>query len=181
MKQIHQGANQIYEVVENLNKYMSSRLSQDVSMARLSVHQLVDKKAMVFYLAAKEQHTSIENRTDPALFIRQNESLFSVILHNLIDNAVKNTKNGAVQIGNTEQEGVVVLYVNDTGKGMTPAQLSLFNDYFKQYQPATHHPGIGFGFMIIKEIATLLRLEIRLENLPEGGVSIRVSIPQAGL
>jgi signal transduction histidine kinase len=181
LEHIHRGANQIYEVVENLNRYMKSRLSEDVSMTRFSIHQLVDKKMKLFIIAAKEQNNIIENRTDPALFIRQNESMFSVILHNLIDNAIKNTKNGTIEISTSEEGGTVVLRVEDAGKGMTPAQINVFNNYFMQLQPGGHHPGIGFGFMIIKEIASLLRLEIRLERLSEKGVSIRVLIPQSGL
>ena len=175
LEHIHQGANQIYEAVQNLNNYMRSRLSQHTSVTRFRLYDLAEKKARLFRIAAKEQNNTIENQTDPTLFIHQNESLFSVILHNLVDNAIKNTKNGTIQINTIEKDGVIILSVNDTGKGMTTTQMALFNNYFSQPSDR-QNPGIGFGFMIIKEIAVLLRLKIRLEKLPEEGISFQVLI-----
>ncbi|XZF15701.1 ATP-binding protein [Chitinophagaceae bacterium MMS25-I14] len=178
MQYVHQDINRIYEVVQNLGEYMRTRLLKNISGTRFNMHDLVKQKAELFKIAATASNNIIENRTDPALFIHQNESLISIVLHNLIDNAVKNTENGKIIITTMAENGRIILSISDNGRGMTPAQLQAYNDYFRTSTMDRSALNTGFGFQIIKEIAILQKLEIRVVANHSKGVDFRVLILQ---
>jgi K+-sensing histidine kinase KdpD len=112
--------------------------------------------------------------------MHHNESLIGIVLHNLVDNAVKNTENGKITISATVENGRVALRIADTGKGMTAAQLQAYNDYFSQSQINRHLVNAGFGFQIIKEIAVLQKLQIQVASNHEKGLVFCVLIPETG-
>lgn len=178
MRYVHQDVNRIYEVVQNLSEYMRTRLSKNISSTSFHLHELVAQKTALFKIAATARNNTVENRTDPALLIHHNESLVSIIIHNLIDNAVKNTENGKISITTSVENDTILLSVADTGKGMTTDQVRACNDYFNATQVNRSVINTGFGFQIIKEIAVLHRLKVRVRANPERGIEIIVAIPQ---
>jgi len=178
MRHVHQDVNRIYEVVQNLGEYMRTRLSKNFSSTSFHLHKLIAQKTALFKIAATARNNAIENLTDPALLIHHNESLISIIIHNLIDNAVKNTENGKITITTTVENDRILLSIADTGKGMTAEQLQACNDYFNASQVNRSIINTGFGFQIIKEIAVSHRLKVRVSAALEKGINITVSIPQ---
>lgn len=178
IEHVHDVTTQIYEVVHSLNQYMQSRLSNNISRTRFCLHEVIRKKTELFDLAARKRGNRFENRINPALLINQNESLISIVLHNLIDNAVKNTENGMISFDAGEDEtGAVLFRITDTGRGMPPAVRDACNDYFSLQQPVVSRQQRGFGFLIIKEISLLLKLKIQVESTPDAGSSFSVLIP----
>lgn len=178
IEHVHEVTNQIYEVVESLNQYMQSRLSNNISRTRFRLRDVIRKKTELFDLAAEKRNNRFENNVSPALLINQNESLISIVLHNLIDNAVKNTENGTITFDAEEGlQGAVLFRITDTGRGMPHTAVEASNDYFSLQQPVVGRQQRGFGFLIIKEISLLLKLEIRVESTPDAGSSFRVQIP----
>lgn len=175
---IHQGTSRIYEVVKSLGQYMRARIAKHISSSRFNVYQLVQQKAELFSIVAAARHVVIGNNVDPALSIRQNESLIGIVIHNLIDNAVKHTEHGSVVIDTYEANDRVVLRITDTGNGLTPAQIQAYNSYFSGHQASPDRMSTGFGFLIIKEIAVLLKLEISMESVSGQGIRFLVAIPR---
>lgn len=175
---IYEGTSRIYEVVRDLGQYMRSRLSLGISTTKLYLHSLVLQKAALFEIAAAQGGNVIENKVDPGLFVNQNESLISIIVHNLIDNAVKHTENGKISVTATAENGMVQLSIADTGRGMNASQIQAYNDYFREPQHGSSRSNTGFGFQIIREIALLLKLKIVLERTMENGLIVVVAIPK---
>lgn len=179
VEHVHEATSQIYEVVQGLNHYMQLRLSNNISRTSFNLYEIVRRKAELFSIAADKRNDHFENQVSPDLFINQSESLISIVLHNLIDNAIKNTEDGRVIFeADRDRNGTVLLRVMDTGRGMTPAMLEACNEYFSLEQPVVSRPQRGFGFLIIKEISLLLKLEIKVERMPEEGTCFRVLIPE---
>lgn len=175
---IHEGTSRIFEVVQSLGQYMRSRLSKNISTSKLNIHNLVARKADLFKLAAAQRNTVIVNSVDPDLFVNQNESLISIIIHNLVDNAVKHTENGKVTIRAVPQDDAIGLSIADTGAGLPPAQIQSYNEFFRKSHADELKLNAGFGFMIIKEIAFLMKLKVTLEETPEKGISFLLLIPR---
>ncbi|PZF74051.1 ligand-binding sensor domain-containing protein [Taibaiella soli] len=162
LEHIHQGTDRIYEVVQQLGQYMRSRLSKNISGTSVHLHELAAQKLNLFKIAAEARHNTIDNRIAVDLSVHQNESLISIILHNLIDNAVKNTEHGTIVIDASTKNGLIKLTVADSGKGLSLTQIKAYNDYFKNETIASSRFVAGFGFLIIKEIATLLKIKIKV-------------------
>jgi signal transduction histidine kinase len=104
------------------------------------------------------------------------------ILINLLGNAGKFTRNGAVVLrarrladGHREQ---VLISVKDTGVGMSPETIpNLFKD-FSQLEPDTFK-GTGLGLAVSQRLARLLDGDISVESQPGRGSEFTLRLPAA--
>jgi hypothetical protein len=77
---------------------------------------LVENKKLLFEQVASTNNSSIHNLCDPNLTTRINKGILSAILHNLIDNAVKNTKDGEILVKTEQKNKKIEIIIFDTGK-----------------------------------------------------------------
>jgi signal transduction histidine kinase len=101
------------------------------------------------------------------------ESVISVVLNNLIGNAVKYTKQGQIRVV-VSGEGVVV---EDSGAGITPEEAGTLFDRHVRGSSAGVTSGAGLGLAIVKRLCALYGWTAALEPRPEGGAraSLRFS------
>lgn len=100
----------------------------------------------------------------------------STIAKHLVSNATKFTTQGTIEVGYDQpQDGRVVIWVRDTGKGIAEENLErIFERFFKVDEFV---PGAGLGLSICRVMAYSLGGEITVDSkLGEGSV-FRVSIP----
>ena len=100
----------------------------------------------------------------------------STIAKHLVSNATKFTTQGIIEVGYDQpQDGRVVVWVRDTGKGIAEENLErIFERFFKVDEFV---PGAGLGLSICRVMAYSLGGEITVDSkLGEGSV-FRVSIP----
>jgi signal transduction histidine kinase/CheY-like chemotaxis protein len=110
------------------------------------------------------------------------------ILNNLLSNALKFTRAGAVTLVLETRPGQggdhdLTLGIADTGPGMTPDQLARLFIPFDQLgaQTARQHGGTGLGLVISRELARLMGGDITVASAPgEGAVfTLSLSMPAA--
>lgn len=104
------------------------------------------------------------------------------VLLNLIDNAIKYTREGSVTVRVEHGPGELVVSVHDTGVGIPKDQVSeLFNKFVRGSGIARLHPdGSGLGLFIAKRIIEGHRGRIWVESEGEGrGSTFRFSLPLA--
>ncbi len=107
------------------------------------------------------------------------DHLFQVF-SNMIDNAVKFTKAGNIELGyRVKGDHVIEFYVNDTGKGIAENMQNLIFERFRQEQESTNRRfgGTGLGLPISKGIIGLLGGEIKVESKPMNGSTFYFTIP----
>lgn len=100
----------------------------------------------------------------------------STIAKHLVSNATKFTTQGIIEVGYDQpQDGRVVIWVRDTGKGIAEENLEcIFERFFKVDEFV---PGAGLGLSICRVMTYSLGGEITVDSkLGEGSV-FRVSIP----
>ena len=94
------------------------------------------------------------------------------VLVNLLDNAVKHTKeNGLIRLNVSYQDGRAYFVVEDNGPGIEPGQEeTIFGEFVSLAGrgPDQKH-GMGLGLAICREVVKAHGGEIRAENRPEGG------------
>ena len=74
----------------------------------------------------------------------------------------------------------IYLTVQDSGPGIPPEQLeSVFKPFFRLDSARNTEDGsVGLGLSIARTLIHQHGGEIRLENRPEGGLRVRVSLPR---
>lgn len=100
------------------------------------------------------------------------------IWQNLISNAIKYTgEGGQVTMATGLSEGRAILSVEDTGQGMSAADLARIAEPFAQGDNARGRVGSGLGLAVVKRFADLMGGTVRIDTAPEAGTRVEVSLP----
>jgi len=119
-------------------------------------------------------------------WVRGDELRLRQIVANLVDNAVKFTTQGQVQVQGTLADAagqtgrrLLTLTVDDTGPGMSAEQARQVFDAFVQGDDSLsrRHGGVGLGLTIARELARLMGGEIALRTSPGQGSTFTLSLP----
>jgi signal transduction histidine kinase len=105
--------------------------------------------------------------------------LVRMVLTNLLDNAVKFTERGEVEVTLAPLASGLSLAVRDTGPGIPPDQQQTIFEPFEHLEPVQrkHTPGIGLGLTVVKELVQSLGGRIELESQPGQGSTFTVVLP----
>jgi signal transduction histidine kinase/ligand-binding sensor domain-containing protein/DNA-binding response OmpR family regulator len=119
---------------------------------------------------------TVEHEQMPMLFDKE---AVTIILDNLISNAVKYTEKGAIDISlyTAVRDGVsyTEIKVSDTGYGITPEALAKIFDRYYQAKNEHQASGTGIGLALVKNLVALHEGEIRVESHLNQGSSFYVS------
>jgi len=117
-------------------------------------------------------------------------SRISQVLTNLVDNAIKFTRQGAVRVSVQQQSPTptdveLCFRVQDTGSGIDDHDLEKIFSSFNQLDISTtrQHGGTGLGLAISKKLSNLMGGDIAVESVPGEGSSFSFSVrvaPAAG-
>lgn len=100
------------------------------------------------------------------------------VLSNLLENAIKFTKKGVIELGYSLAEGNLEFYVKDSGVGIEKEeQKNIFNRFTQGKLEQTHNQGVGLGLSIVKGIVTILGGDVWLESQSEVGSTFFFRIP----
>jgi signal transduction histidine kinase len=109
------------------------------------------------------------------------EGLLTLVLHNLLCNAIKYSSKGKVKItaanrSNGEERGWVIS-ISDQGPGIAPENLRhLFEAFRRGNTYGT--PGVGLGLSIASHATKLLEGMLEVESKVNGGSTFRLVLPQ---
>jgi signal transduction histidine kinase len=110
--------------------------------------------------------------------LQGDRELLRVLLHNLVDNAVKHTAEaGRITIeAHALSDGGVRLSVTDDGVGVGEDELpKLFGKYYRGV--GTSQPGLGLGLYLVDNIATLHGGSVCVQSAPGNGCRFEVRLP----
>ncbi len=102
------------------------------------------------------------------------------IVHQLLSNAAKFTRGGAVNLTVTEAPGALRLVVSDTGVGIPPEALERMFQPFTQVDGSStrRYGGLGLGLTLTRSFCHLLGGEIEVESAVGVGSTFTVTLPR---
>lgn len=104
------------------------------------------------------------------------------ILINLLDNAIKCTPRGSIEIWHEVAEGKVATYVRDTGVGIRPEHRHRLFERFSQVERGLRREagGSGLGLYICRRLAERMQGTIALvDSMPDAGSTFVLFLPAA--
>ena len=111
--------------------------------------------------------------------IKTDKFILDNILTNLINNALKFTNVGKVEVGSSLEDDNVKIYVKDSGIGIPEGrQKAIFERFVQANLNMTRaHEGSGLGLSIVKAYVKILKGEIWLESKEGEGSTFTFTIP----
>lgn len=112
----------------------------------------------------------------PGCALPANATLLSVLIRNLVDNAIRYCPPGAqITVTVAARRQQVVLCVADSGPGLSDADLQRLGERFFRVAGSAES-GSGLGWSIVRRIAAVHRLNVSLARSPAlGGLLVQVS------
>jgi signal transduction histidine kinase len=124
---------------------------------------------------------SVEWSVQRPLTLQADLTKLKQVLLNLLSNAVKFTpRGGRVTVSiRSPADDLVELSVTDTGIGMTPAELVIAMEPFRQVENShtRKYQGTGLGLPLVKTLVELHGGEFRIESEPGVGTKTTVLLP----
>jgi PAS domain S-box-containing protein len=163
---------------------------------QVDLHQLLDNLHDLFQIKANAKHLALTFERSPIIpqFILTDESKLRQILINLLENAIKFTHTGSVQlrVSNQEQEKVdewtsgrvpphtltLSFEVQDTGPGIAPEEHSqLFKSFSQTTTGQQTSEGTGLGLVISRSFVELMQGDIGVNSTPGVGSTFWFTLP----
>jgi len=122
----------------------------------------------------------IVDLTPEAFTLHADGTRLEEVLHNLLDNAVKfSRENGQIHLQAVRRDSEMVLSVADHGLGIGKEHLPRIFERFYRADKARSRElgGTGLGLAIVKHIAQLHGGRVEVESEPGRGTTIRVVLP----
>ena len=129
---------------------------------------------------AKRLDLRLDAKPDPIL-VNGNKDILARVALALIDNAIKYTDRGVVEVQLAATGPFLTLTVRDTGRGISPADLPNIFDRFYRGDKSRNSAGGGFGLglAIAKESVALHQGTIDVESVLGEGSRFVVCLPLA--
>lgn len=124
--------------------------------------------------AADSQPAALTVHIPPALQVVTDTTLLQLVLHNLLENALKHGEGRAIEV---TLEGHR-LSVCDRGPGFDaddPMQ------YFERFQRGGRKPGHGLGLALVRHICTTCGWTARAASRPDGGACLSIDFGEASI
>jgi signal transduction histidine kinase len=171
----------ILETVSTMDRFLHAERFRkgkvQVRPAQIDVKRLVNEVATHFAYQAKDKNLKVVQDVADGAVIVSDKELVSVILQNLVANAVKYQQQGEVRVkaARCENDGCLISVI-DQGPGIAPEKLEQLFTPFARGE--THgQPGTGLGLSIARQAADLLKAKLWAES-KEGGSTFHLQLPR---
>jgi two-component system phosphate regulon sensor histidine kinase PhoR len=153
----------------------------NLNIQRLNAHGIIDKVAHNLSLQIQEKSGQLLlNLVAKKYFIEADEVHFSNIIFNLLDNAIKYSKdNLVITIATDNQANSLMIKISDNGIGMNRETVSrVFEKFYRAHTGNIHNvKGFGLGLSYVKSMVEAQNGQIKVESALGKGSTFTISFP----
>jgi len=100
------------------------------------------------------------------------------VLRNLLDNAVKYTTTGGIEVTVVREQNTIHTMIKDTGKGIPLTNLEyVFTKFYRIKDPLSMQQGMGLGLFVSKKIVETHGGKIWAESIEGQGATFHFTLP----
>ncbi len=180
---IENSGNQLLQVIDDILEISKLETKQvKVIESKVNLNSTLLELFAIFDIKAKENKTPlylIKGMKDEEATIYTDKTKLNKILSNLIENALKFTSYGFIEFGYKRKADEIVIYVKDTGIGISKSKFNAIFERFSQAEKGLSRKvgGLGLGLSIAKENSMLLGGDISVESTLNEGTTFFLNIP----
>jgi signal transduction histidine kinase len=145
-----------------------------------AVDELLRETCQPYQALARDKGLQLTVDAGP-LAVCSDRALVARVLANLVSNAIRYTRAGAVRLYARAEADQVALRVEDTGIGIAPEHLPrIFEEFYQVGNPARDRRlGLGLGLATVKRLSELLSLSVSVQSAPGQGSVFTLMLPLA--
>ena len=172
LMQLHAGIDRATRLVEQLLTLSRlDSLEQLADVQTVNLGDLLQSSVMDIYHTAQKAGIEIRLHLNAQQVTRTAQPLLmSLLVRNLLDNAVRYSPSGSVVDVTLDSHG---FSVRDNGPGIQPDALARIGERFYR-PPGQDETGSGLGLSIVQRIATLHGMTATFANAPGGGFEVTI-------
>lgn len=168
-----QGMHSHLDDLVTLQSFSQAELQQEpVNVSELA-QELFDEMSLL-----EPDHT-VSISIQPGMQAHADRRLLRIVLHNLLDNALKFTRDtsaATIRIDCSVHQGKTIYNISDNGCGFDMAQASQLFKPFQRLKAGTHYSGNGIGLSIAERIIQRHHGRIWAKSGPEGGATFSFTL-----
>ncbi|MCD6107845.1 MAG: HAMP domain-containing protein [Caldisericaceae bacterium] len=179
---IERNTNRLIDIVDDL--LLLSNLEdkkQKLKIEKINLRKMADNILRIFEIKFKEKKISFKlDISDNISYINADPFWLEQLFINLIDNAIKYTDKGHVEIKILSQGKDIQIEIQDSGIGIPKKHLSRIFERFYVVDKSRSHKlgGTGLGLSIVKHIVQLHNGKISVESKVGKGSKFIITLPK---
>ena len=183
LETIQEGNDQLLSIINTIVDISSAEAKVlNKNVTTFNLNSTLNNLYKQFLLKAPENSNTLNMKLgleDEDSFISSDSIKFIQIISNLLNNALKFTKNGSIDFGYTVNDKMIEFYVCDTGIGIPVDEIpKIFNSFYQMETTLDrNYGGTGLGLSICKAYVELLGGKIWVISELSAGSSFYFNIP----
>ncbi|MFP3594431.1 sensor histidine kinase [Chryseobacterium sp. SIMBA_038] len=176
---IYKSSEELYKFTLNLKNYTELFNNESLKYQEkfYSIFDILETKRKLFEEIASQKGTTIINNSSKNIKLNFNENILAAIIHNLLDNAVKNTSGGNIILNAREENNSTIINLSDSGKGMNDKLLEYYNNLMNDIEnKPSSFKNHGLGLHLVIQLLKKLDGKISFNNNIPAGTQVEIII-----
>jgi len=153
----------------------------ELNLQTVDVHEVITNATANIMLLVEEKHGTLEQKLGARRhLIRADDVHFSNIIANLLDNAIKYSKDPIlIQIETANSSKGIIIQIRDNGIGMSRETINhIFEKFYRAHTGNLHNvKGFGLGLSYVKSVVDAHQGKIKVESTPGKGSTFTLEFP----
>lgn len=153
--------------------------SYDINKTNINLVDLIRHILERYLPEAEKKRLKLSFKsTEHEINIKTDSFLFEKIIENLVDNGIKFTQSGSVEVEVVEQHGCVRIEVRDTGIGISPDFQGVLSSIFTQESSgfSRNYDGLGLGLALVSLGCKLLDIKMTIKSIMHEGSTFTLEL-----
>jgi PAS domain S-box-containing protein len=179
---IHSSAIRLNNVLDSIMlltqlETINSKKFQNFKTCNISL--ILQELANIFQVLFTDKNLTFYKEIQPNLYATADANLLNQALTHLLNNALKFTQKGGVQLLCSSKDNNIEIQIIDTGIGIPNESLKLIFSEFRQASEGYNraYEGVGLGLTIAKKIIDLMNGQINVESQILAGSTFTIKLP----
>lgn len=173
---ISKNALSLYNLIDDILTFSDVRNKENLKFKNVNLDRIISDIEEMLSETIRERNVNLSIFNLPS--VKGEYSMILILFKNLIENAIKynNDKEVVIEIGQTQAEEGVRIYVKDNGIGIDPQFQNKIFEMFGRLHPKSEFDGSGLGLSLCQKIADLHGFELSVESDGATGSTFYIDI-----
>ena len=184
IQQAEQSSYRLLNLTNNLADVLSNYSEDDLHFSEVDLISLLDECISPFSVRLKDKKIEFNMHCSHSVphFAETDPVALSKVVVNILDNAVKFTANGLIDVTVTtlvKNQGIFLVIISDTGIGIDEAtQKRMFERFYRgEHSTGQRFPGAGIGLSIAKRSIDKLGGALQVTSTVGVGSEFKILLP----